>query len=111
MTRTITCLAIGFIMACVSSMLAYAESVCQIVQHGKSEVVFVAKPGKLSEFYSLINAREKTEAAKVLACAPSVGDKVIITDRGFVLHTIRVVSGQFSGCVGDVAMQSIGNCQ
>jgi len=96
---------------CVSATSAWAESVCKIVQYSKAKVAFVAQPGKLREFYTHVRAGKKLDAARVVVCVPAVGDKIIITDRGVMFHTIRVLSGQFEGCVGDVAIESVGDCQ
>lgn len=102
--------------SCVLAMslfptLASAQSVCRIVSSSGAPGAIVAQPGKLKEFIALFQAGEKVAAAQVMACMPSLGDKVLITDRGFASHTIRVLSGQSQGCVGDVVVESVGSCQ
>jgi len=41
----------------------------------------------------------------------SIGERVIVTDRGWMSHTVRVLSGQLQGCVSDSVMESVGDCK
>ncbi len=89
-----------------------AQNVCRIVRLGNAPMAMVARPGKLSEAMTLLQANETMEAAQCcVACMPDVGTKVLITDRGIMSHTVRVLEGQFKGCVGDVVMESVGECK
>jgi len=95
--------------ACLLSSQVYAEQVCKIIQHGQSPFALVARPSKLSEAYALLDAKENQEAISCcIACLPDVGTKIIVTDRGFMSHTIRVLDGKFKDCVGDVPMEWVG---
>lgn len=91
--------------------VGHAALVCRIVSLKGTQVGIVAKPGKLNEFLSLIRAGEKMAAAGVVACVPDVGTKVIITDHGFASHTVRVLDGTWQGCVGDIVVESVGECK
>lgn len=91
---------------------AHAEQVCRIIKFGQAPFALVARPGKLGEANTLLQAKENQEAAACcIACLPDVGTKVIITDRGFASHTIRVLDGTFKGCVGDVPVEWVGECK
>jgi hypothetical protein len=103
--------ALCFLVFTMSATPAFADLVCKIIPMGQTSVAIVAQPGKLSEVISLIKAGEMTAAVPAIACVPAVGDKVIITDHGFSSHTVRVLDGQFAGCVGDIVVESVGNCK
>jgi hypothetical protein len=102
---------LGFFLFIVHVTPASAALVCKIIPLGSLDIGIVAKPGKLSEVLSLIKAGETMAAAPVIACAPAVGDKVIITDHGFSSHTVRVLDGKFAGCSGDIVVESVGECK
>ncbi len=96
----------------LTAQIAQAQQVCKIIPLGKAPMALVARPGKLDEAMSLLMAGEVAEAASCcIACMPDAGTKVIVTDRGWMSHTIRVLDGKFKGCIGDVVMESVGNCK
>lgn len=82
---------------------ADAGPVCKV-----SRDAILTKLDKASEFYSLVEAGEKTEAINCcVACGVKSGSKVIVTDMGFASHTVRVLDGDSKGCVGDIATEWI----
>lgn len=81
-----------------------AALICEV----KPDVAFVLRPGKSSEFYALVRNEMRDEAVRCcVACLIYQGDKVLITNQGFMSHTIRVLEGKFKGCRGDIAMEYI----
>ena len=85
---------------------AHAELICTVQKSG-----IVMKTGKSGEFYSLVGKKMFDEAARCCAaCAVDPGTRVIITDHGFVKHTIRVLEGESRGCVGELPAEWVKNC-
>lgn len=85
----------------------HAELICKAQKPG-----VVMKTGKSGEFYSLMDKKMTDEAARgCVACTVDPGTKVIITDPGFASHTIRVLEGKFSGCVGDMPTEWVKVCE
>jgi len=86
---------------------AHAEVICKAQNPG-----IVTKKDKSGEFYSLVDKKMTAEAVMCcLACLVDPGTKVIVTDLGFVSHTIRVLEGESQGCVGDIPVESVNNCE
>lgn len=86
---------------------ARAELICKAQKPG-----IVMKTGKSGEFYSLMDKKMSDEAARCcVACIVDPGTKVIITDQGFASHTVRVLEGQFHGCVGDMPTEWVKDCE
>jgi hypothetical protein len=91
---------------------SYAELVCNVQSFKGSKIGIVTRPGKSGEFHSLMNNNMKDEAIRCcVACLVTTGTKVIITSHGFMSHTIRVLEGEYRGCVGDLPAEYVGNCQ
>lgn len=100
------------LLVLVNPSLATAQ-VCTLESGSpQTKLVIVAKPGKHNEMASLFRAKENNEAVRCcVACVPEAGTKVVITDFGMLSHTIRVLDGQWKGCVGDVAMERVKECK
>jgi hypothetical protein len=67
---------------------------------------FVVKSSRSGEFYTLIDKKLYKEAARccVARMVPK-GTQVIITDSGFISHTVRVLEGPSRDCRGDVPVE------
>jgi hypothetical protein len=101
-----------FAAAVVCFSTSAEVQVCKIKAHGNSQEAIVIRSGKQSEFFSLINAKEYAQAMLCCtACMIPAGTKIVITDRGWTSHTIRVLEGTKAGCVGDIPMEFVGECQ
>jgi hypothetical protein len=91
----------------VAETSAHAALICTTDQLGA-----VVKAGKYSEYVALMDKKLFNEAIECcIACIVKPGTKVIITDQGFLSHTIRVLEGKSRGCVGDVAMEVVKDCR
>jgi hypothetical protein len=108
---------IGAIVGGVSLMaLAYnpapgCAETCTVVRPDGSGSAFVIRPGQSDKFYELVRDKSFTEAATCcLACAVQTGTKVTLTGRSAALHSVRVLSGAFAGCVGELPRAQVG-CQ
>jgi len=110
MKMTVACLLIVVLISVTAS--ASAALVCTVKPYNGAEQGILTRPGKSSEFYSLIQNNLYEEAARCcVACIAPVGTKVIITDQGFASHTVRVLEGSSRGCVGDLPAEFVGNCK
>lgn len=79
---------------------------------GSGQVIVWKSKEAHDEALSLIQAGvHKTNPAMVgalVACMVDGGTKAIVTDMGFVTHDILVVSGESSGCRGNIAAEELG---
>jgi len=112
LNNTVQVLAIGLsLLMSVASMDARGALVCTVKSFKGSANGIVTRPGKSSEFYSLMRNKLYDEAIQCcVSCIVSAGTKIVITDQGFASHTIRVIEGPFRGCVGDLPTEYVGNC-
>ena len=108
---------IGAIAASVSLLvLAYhpapiCAETCTVVRPDGSGSAFVIKSGQSDKFSALVRGRNFTEAvACCLACPVQTGTKVALTETVGGLHSVRVLSGAYAGCVGELPKTQIG-CQ
>ncbi|MDM7852686.1 hypothetical protein [Pseudochrobactrum kiredjianiae] len=80
---------------------------------GDASVIFVWNSADdRSEGYKLIQAGVHKTSPQLLmpliACVAKPGNKVIVTDMGFVTHDIMVVDGENVGCRGNIAAEELG---
>ena len=108
---------IGAIAGGVSLMaLAYnptpvCAETCTVVRSDGSGSAFVIKPGQSDKFNELVHDKSFTEAAACcLACAVQTGTKVMLMRSGGALYSVRVLSGAYAGCVGELPKAQVG-CQ
>jgi hypothetical protein len=78
---------------------------------GGASVVFVWKDKKShNEGLTLIQAGVHKSnpmlVMRLLACMVPSGTKAVITSAGFATHDVLVTSGEFSGCRGNVAVET-----
>lgn len=86
-TRKVVAILMTLISVILLTGRAYAELVCRIDSGAERSIV--TKVGKRGEFVSLYGAGERVEAIRCcVACLPQKGSKIIITDQGFLSHTI-----------------------
>lgn len=103
---------IGGILFLASGLSADAALICSVQPFKGAKVGAVTRPGKSSEFYSLIRNQMTEEAIRCcVSCLVPVGTKFIITDPGFASHTIRILDGESRGCIGDLPTEYVGNCK
>jgi hypothetical protein len=83
--------------------------------NGKSYTIefgIVARPGKADELLNRLTNRMYDEAARCCtACVVPVGTKILITKQDSLSHTIIVLDGESRGCVGTLAVESVGHCK
>ena len=85
---------------------AYAGLICTT-----NHKAIVARTGKLSEMTDLMAEHEEVQALKCcIECLIESGTKVMITDQGFLSHTVRVLSGPSTGCEGDISVDRVSGC-
>jgi hypothetical protein len=111
---SMSALNVGFAFALISHLITpalaradHTGSVCLT----RAKNALIVHPGKWTEFAGLMDNHMTDEAIRCcLACTVKPGTKVLITDWGFTLHTIRVLNGPETGCVGDLAVEDLTEC-
>ncbi len=94
------------------TLSANAALICTVQPFKGSKVGIATRPGKSGQFYSLVENKMTNEAIR--CCVSYViptGTKIIITDQGFLSHTVRVLEGKLKGCVGDLPAENVGECK
>ena len=99
------------LMALVYTPVPGCAEACTVVRSDGSGSAFVIKPGQSDKFKKLVRDKSFDEAVSCcLACPVQTGTKVALTESGGTLHSVRVLSGAYTGCVGELPKTQIG-CQ
>lgn len=70
--------------------------------------VSVLQEGRLGEYVELMEAGLTKQASTNLACFVRIGTRVYETDYGLTSSTVRILEGDFQGCIGVVPREHLG---
>jgi hypothetical protein len=106
-------IASGVVLLAAGALLAspaQAQEVCLAHQTEPGEVIQVVKPGKVYEFVTLAKNGERQAAKDLLACWLQGGEHVLATPVGGIA-SVRVLSGPFEGCIGEMPEANLADCK